>query len=246
MLGHRVTKKYGEDGLPEDTICLDLHGTAGQSFGAFLPKGISLRLQGEANDYLGKGLSGGKIIISASKIASEKYQTTENVIAGNTILYGATAGKVFLNGVAGERFAVRNSGALAVVEGVGEHACEYMTGGTVVILGKVGRNFCAGMSGGLIYVYDKTTTLQQNCNSAAIDLIPLTAKIPAKELWKLLEEHYLETQSKIAKQILTNKNAALKFFSMVVPKTQTLYAKKKIMHRSCIGRLRIGKMSRNF
>ena len=154
MLGHELTKAYGGQGLPDGTIDITFDGSAGNSFGAFVPKGITLRVYGDANDYVGKGLSGGRIVVRPSDDAPADYVAEENIIAGNVILFGATSGQVFLRGVVGERFAVRNSGAHAVVEGVGDHGCEYMTGGKVVILGPTGRNFAAGMSGGVAYVYD--------------------------------------------------------------------------------------------
>src|SRR5262249_29496849 len=146
------TRQYGAEGLAEDTIKIRFTGSAGQSFGAFLPKGISLTLEGDANDYFGKGLSGGRIAVFPPAAAT--FNAEENIIVGNVVLYGATSGEVFIRGVAGERFAVRNSGAIAVVEGVGDHGCEYMTGGRVVVLGRTGRNFAAGMSGGIAYVFD--------------------------------------------------------------------------------------------
>ena len=152
MLGYEVTRRYGAAGLPDDTISLRFTGSAGQSFGAFVPRGITLELEGDANDYVGKGLSGGKVIVYPPKQAT--FVPEENIIIGNVALYGATSGEAYFRGVAGERFAVRNSGAVAVVEGVGDHGCEYMTGGRVVVLGKTGRNFAAGMSGGIAYVLD--------------------------------------------------------------------------------------------
>src|SRR5205085_11069163 len=149
MLGYQVTKRYGAEGLPDDTIRLSFTGSAGQSFGAFVPRGITLTLEGDSNDYIGKGLSGGKLIVYPPKNAH--FLAEDNILIGNVALYGATSGEAYFRGVAGERFAVRNSGALAVVEGIGDHGCEYMTGGRVVVLGKPGRNFAAGMSGGIAY-----------------------------------------------------------------------------------------------
>ena len=159
MLGHELTKRHGGAGLPDGTITVNLTGSAGQSFGAFVPRGISLYLSGDANDYTGKGLSGGRIIIRPN--AASPFAAEGNIIAGNVILYGATGGELYLRGQVGERFAVRNSGAVAVVEGVGDHGCEYMTGGRVVVLGETGRNFGAGMSGGIAYVLDADTTFHQ-------------------------------------------------------------------------------------
>ena len=170
MLGHELTKAYGGQGLPDGTIDITFDGSAGNSFGAFVPKGITLRVYGDANDYVGKGLSGGRLVVRPSDNAPEDYVAEENIIAGNVILFGATSGQVFLRGVVGERFAVRNSGAHAVVEGVGDHGCEYMTGGKVVILGPTGRNFAAGMSGGVAYVYDPNGTFEENLNAEMVDL----------------------------------------------------------------------------
>jgi glutamate synthase (NADPH/NADH) large chain len=168
MLSGEVARRYGHDGLPHETIYARLRGTVGQSFGAFLAKGVTLELTGDANDYVGKGLSGGRIIVRQPDEAGR--DASANIIVGNTVLYGAIQGEAFFNGVAGERFAVRNSGATAVVEGAGDHACEYMTGGLVVILGNVGRNFAAGMSGGLAYVYDPEGRLEAQCNHASVEL----------------------------------------------------------------------------
>ena len=172
MLSGEIAKVYGHVGLPEDTIDIRLSGTAGQSFGAFLARGVTLRLEGEANDYVGKGLSGGKIIVYPPRVAA-KITPEKSIIVGNTVLYGAIAGEVYFRGVAGERFAVRNSGAIAVVEGVGDHGCEYMTGGVVVVLGPTGRNFAAGMSGGIAYVLDEDGTFETRCNLAMVELEPL-------------------------------------------------------------------------
>ena len=159
LLGSEVTRRYGGEGLPDDTIEIHLRGSAGQSFGAFLPRGITLHLEGDANDYTAKGLSGGRVILDPDRDAT--FAAEENIIAGNVVLYGATSGEAFIRGVVGERFAVRNSGATAVVEGVGDHGCEYMTGGRVVVLGSTGRNFAAGMSGGIAYVYDPDGTVRR-------------------------------------------------------------------------------------
>ena len=164
MLGHELTKVHGGAGLPDDTIVIDFEGSAGNSFGAFVPRGITLRLHGDANDYVGKGLSGGRIVVRPPADAHEDFVAEENIIAGNVILYGATGGELFLRGEVGERFCVRNSGALAVVEGVGDHGCEYMTGGRVVVLGPTGRNFGAGMSGGIAYVYDPEGDFRSRVN----------------------------------------------------------------------------------
>src|SRR5690348_1537869 len=170
MLGHELTKAYGGQGLPDGTIDITFEGSAGNSFGAFVPKGITLRVYGDANDYVGKGLSGGRIVVRPSDSAPADYVAEDNIIAGNVILFGATSGQVFLRGVVGERFAVRNSGAHAVVEGVGDHGCEYMTGGKVIVLGRTGRNFAAGMSGGIAYVLDPDGSFALNCNIDMVDL----------------------------------------------------------------------------
>ena len=171
MLSGKLAEKYGHEGLPEDTIAVSLTGTAGQSFGAFLAAGISFDLQGDANDYVGKGLSGGRIVIRPPENA--RIVPEESIIVGNTCLYGAISGESYFRGVAGERFAVRNSGAIAVVEGVGDHGCEYMTGGIVVVIGETGRNFAAGMSGGIAYVLDEAGDFAERCNMAMVELEPV-------------------------------------------------------------------------
>jgi len=171
MLSGEVARRYGHAGLPEDTISVSLTGTAGQSFGAFLARGVSLYLTGDSNDYVGKGLSGGRVVVRQPQNA--RRDPMENIIVGNTVLYGAIAGEAYFQGVAGERFAVRNSGAVAVVEGCGDHGCEYMTGGTVVVLGDTGRNFAAGMSGGIAYVIDEDGTFKTRCNMAMVELEPV-------------------------------------------------------------------------
>ena len=190
MLGYEVTRRWGGEGLPENTIDVSFRGSAGQSFGAFLPRGVTLRLDGDANDYLGKGLSGGRLVVRPPAAAA--FTAEEQVIAGNVIGYGATAGEIFLRGVVGERFCVRNSGALAVAEGTGDHGCEYMTGGRVVILGPVGRNFAAGMSGGIAYVLDLP---QIRVNMEMVDLDPLDED-DAKFLREVIERHHAETGSR--------------------------------------------------
>ena len=209
--------------LPEDTVWIDCHGVAGQSFGAFLIQGVTLNLMGEANDYIGKGLSGGKIIVSPP--AECHVVPEENIIVGNVALYGATSGEVYFRGVAGERFSVRNSGAWAVVEGIGDHGCEYMTGGRVVILGKMGRNFAAGMTGGIAFVYKPDSQFQIRCNLQSVELKPLHEKsIP--ELQYLLERHVQYTQSPIANKILTNWDKELDNFVRVMPKDYADILKK--------------------
>jgi glutamate synthase domain-containing protein 3 len=173
MLSGEIARRYGSEGLPDDTIRFEFTGSAGQSFGAFLAKGVTLVLEGEANDYVGKGLSGGRLIVYPPRTSS--FQPEENILVGNVVLYGATSGEAYFNGMAGERFAVRNSGATAVVEAVGDHGCEYMTKGTVIVLGKTGRNFAAGMTGGVAYVLDETGEFTHvRCNRASVDLEPVT------------------------------------------------------------------------
>jgi glutamate synthase (NADPH/NADH) large chain len=237
MLSHEVAKRHGNAGLPDDTIRVKLIGTAGQSFGAFLSHGITLQLEGEGNDYVGKGLCGGRIIVKPSE--DSKLVAENNIIVGNTVLYGATAGECFFRGVAGERFAVRNSGAITVVEGVGDHGCEYMTGGMVVVLGQTGRNFAAGMSGGVAYVLDEDGTFPQRCNLAMVQLEAIPEEAAASEdgevdahgrvhfnhlnkadeaaLRGKIEKHLRYTGSARAKLILDNWAAYLPKFVKVMP-----------------------------
>lgn len=211
MLGHEVTKRYRGDGLPDGTIDITLTGSAGQSFGAFLPRGVTLRLEGDANDYVGKGLSGGRLVIRPDRSAT--FEAAEQIIGGNTIGYGATSGQVFLSGRVGERFCVRNSGATAVVEGVGDHGCEYMTGGVVVVLGPTGRNFAAGMSGGYAFVLDLD---EQRVNPELVELAPVTGKA-ADELKALVEQHAEETGSAVATALLADWDTSLARFTEVMP-----------------------------
>jgi glutamate synthase domain-containing protein 3 len=199
ILGSEVSRRYGEEGLPEDTIRLGFTGSAGQSLGAFLPKGVTITVEGEANDYCGKGLSGGKLVVRVP--ASATYEPGENIIVGNVVLYGATAGEVYLQGVAGERFCVRNSGAHAVAEGVGDHGCEYMTGGRVVILGRTGRNFAAGMSGGIAYVLDESGEFPKHCNPAMVELVEIE-KEDEETVLRLLRRHFQYTRSRKADEVL--------------------------------------------
>ena len=215
MLSGEVSKKYGEEALPEDTINCTFHGTAGQSFGAFLAKGVSFRLEGDTNDYIGKGLSGGKIVVVPP--VGTTFKPEENIIIGNTSFYGATRGEGYIRGVAGERFCVRNSGAKAVVEGTGDHCCEYMTGGRVVVLGKTGRNFAAGMSGGIAYVYDGDGNFDYYCNKGLVDLLPVEDKADIQELQEMISNHLLHTQSTLASKILTNWEEYLPRFVKVIP-----------------------------
>ena len=215
MLSNEISKLYGSAGLPDNTINIKFKGSAGQSFGAFTTKGISFELEGEANDYVGKGLSGAQLAIYPSEKAT--FAPEENIIVGNVALYGATSGEVFIRGMAGERFAVRNSGATTVVEGTGDHGCEYMTGGRALILGKTGRNFAAGMSGGLAWVYDVDGTFADNCNKEMVDLDPLTSK-DAEQIQTLLRKHVHLTQSKVAQDMLKNWDAVATKFVKVYPK----------------------------
>ena len=215
MLGYHLTKKWGAEGLPDDTIQIQFEGSAGNSFAAFVPSGITLRLKGDANDYVGKGLSGGRIILKPSDDAM--FIAEENVIAGNVILYGATSGEVFIRGLVGERFAVRNSGATAVVEGIGDHGCEYMTGGKVVILGQTGRNFAAGMSGGVAYVFDNAGDFHEKVNRELVDLESL-ASDDISWLRETLAKHQLETGSTIAQQMLDGWPSINTKFVKVMPR----------------------------
>ena len=213
-LGGEVAIKYGEDGMSDDSYVATFNGSAGQSFGAFLTKGLTFVLKGEANDYVGKGLSGGRIVVKPCDKA--KYNAEENVIAGNTLMYGATSGEVYINGKAGERFCVRNSGAVAVVEGAGEHCCEYMTGGRVIILGETGNNFGAGMSGGVAYVWDRRGDFDLRCNMEMLELSLVDNTYDSEELMGYIKNHYLHTGSQIAKHILDHPQV-LKEFIKVTP-----------------------------
>ncbi len=216
MLSGEVVRRYGAQGLPDDTIHFDFHGSAGQSFGAFLANGIELTLEGEANDYVGKGLSGGRIVVFPPK--GSRFAPERNIIIGNVALYGATAGEAFFNGVAGERFAVRNSGATAVVEGVGDHGCEYMTRGLVVVLGATGRNFAAGMSGGIAYVFDENGDFaDKKCNRAGVDLEAIVQQEEAIKLHALISRHLELTGSPRAAQILSNWDDSLTRFIKIFP-----------------------------
>ena len=212
MLGYEVTRRWGGEGLPPDTVSVAFTGSAGQSFGAFVPRGITLRLCGDANDYLGKGLSGGRLVVYPA--ADSPFEAETQVVAGNVIGYGATSGEIFLRGTVGERFCVRNSGALAVAEGVGDHGCEYMTGGRVVILGPTGRNFAAGMSGGIAYVLDLAKT---RLNTEMVDLDPLEEPDIAF-LHDVVSRHHAETGSAVAGRLLASWDEAVERFSKVMPK----------------------------
>ena len=214
LLGSRVTRRHPE-GLPEGAITVDCEGSAGQSFGAFLPAGVTLGVSGDANDYFGKGLSGGVLAVRPPEAATYKFD--ENVIVGNVAFYGATGGRGFVNGLAGQRFCVRNSGATVVVEGVGAHGCEYMTGGCVVVLGEVGPNFAAGMSGGVAYVYDRFGTLERRCNTELVDLVPPDEK-DLELVRSLIEEHVRRTQSPRGIKMLYQFQSASQSFVKVLPR----------------------------
>lgn len=214
LLGAEITRNH-LDGLDEDSIRIHCHGAGGQSFGAFIPKGLTLQLEGDSNDYFGKGLSGGKLIVSAPKEAT--YDPHENIIIGNVALYGATSGKAFIAGMAGERFAIRNSGAIACVEGVGEHGCEYMTGGVVVILGSTGKNFAAGMSGGIAYVLDEDNKLYKNLNKQLVSMESIQLKNDKAELKAILKEHVAATGSQKAKEVLADFDRYVGLFKKIIP-----------------------------
>ena len=232
MLSHEIAKRYAHEGLPDDTIHIRFAGSAGQSFGAFLARGVTLELIGDTNDYCGKGLSGGRIVVSPSP--KFRGEPTENIITGNVVLYGAICGEAHFRGVAGERFAVRNSGAQAVVEGLGDHGCEYMTGGTVVVLGRTGRNFAAGMSGGIAYVFDVDGEFARYCNMTMVDLEPLPSESEQqlrvlRDLWhmgladetlvkRMLDKHARYTGSVLARQVLDEWSRYRGRFVKVFPK----------------------------
>jgi glutamate synthase (ferredoxin) len=216
MLGSELTRRWGRNGLPDDTIRIRFTGSAGQSFGAFVPRGISLTLEGDANDYVGKGLSGGTIVIFPPRAAT--FVPEDNIIIGNVALYGATSGEAYIRGLAGERFGVRNSGAVAVVEGVGDHGCEYMTGGRVVVLGRTGRNFAAGMSGGVAYVLDPNASFARRCNPEFVDLEPLDGREDVELVMELLTRHVKHTGSTLAARLLTDWSATAKLFVKVMPR----------------------------
>ena len=216
ILGYEVTKRYGGGGLPDDTIKITFKGSAGQSFGAFVPRGITLTLEGDANDYIGKGLSGGKIIVFPPREST--FVPEENILIGNVALYGATSGEAYFCGVGGERFCVRNSGAAAVVEGVGDHGCEYMTGGRVVIIGKTGRNFAAGMSGGVAFVFDPHDAFKKLCNLEMVDLERIESTEDEIAVKQLLNNHLRYTGSRVAARLLDNWALASAQFVKVMPR----------------------------
>ncbi len=217
MLSGAIAKKYGEEGLPDSTINIKFKGSAGQSLGAFAVKGVNIKLEGETNDYFGKGLSGGRISIMPPTRSNSDFVAENNIIAGNTGLYGATSGELYVNGRVGERFGVRNSGAIAVIEGAGDHCCEYMTGGRVVVLGETGRNFAAGMSGGLAYVYDKKHNFDYFCNMDQVEISLVEDATSRKELHELIRQHYLYTGSALARKMLDDWNRYVDDFVQVTP-----------------------------
>jgi glutamate synthase (ferredoxin) len=214
IFGSEITRKFGNT-LPDDTVTILASGGGGQSFGSFIPKGMTIRLSGDSNDYFGKGLSGGKLVVSPPK--ESRINPGENIIIGNVALYGATSGQAYINGVAGERFCVRNSGARAVVEGVGDHGCEYMTGGCVVILGSTGKNFAAGMSGGIAYVLDERHELYLQLNKELVSMTAVTAKYDIAELKSMIERHVAETGSARGKTILEHWEETLPLFKKIMP-----------------------------
>jgi glutamate synthase (ferredoxin) len=216
MVGSEITRRYGPAGLPEDAIWFHFQGSAGQSFGAFIPKGLTLELEGDGNDYFGKGLSGGKIIAYPPKAST--FAADENIIIGNVAFYGATSGEVYIRGMAGERFAVRNSGVHAVVEGVGDHGCEYMTGGKVVVLGKTGRNFAAGMSGGIAYVLDWDGDFAIRCNKEMVLLERLTDPSEIADVRAMIQRHADYTQSALGYRVLLRWDELLPRLVKVYPK----------------------------
>ena len=215
MLSNEVAKKYGTALLPDDTINIKLTGSAGQSLGAFLARGISISVEGDANDYVGKGLSGGRIVVTPPE--NSTFVAEDNIIVGNVCLYGATSGEAYFRGIAAERFCVRNSGATAVVEGIGDHGCEYMTGGRIAVLGPVGRNFAAGMSGGIAYIWDHAGDLAPKCNMGMIALETVSTDEDIAELRTMIENHLKFTGSAVAKRLLKDWDGALSQFVKVMP-----------------------------
>ena len=231
MLSGKIAMLYGSEGLPDGTIKCRFKGSAGQSFGAFLSPGVELYLEGDSNDYLGKGLSGGRIIVVPP--AGSTFEPDKNIIIGNTVLYGATRGEIYISGVAGERFGVRNSGANAVVEGVGNHCCEYMTGGRVVVLGTTGSNFAAGMSGGIAYVFNENGDFDFYCNMGMVELSLVEDYGDVNELTELISKHYQFTKSKKAKMILDDLYKYIPMFIKVIP-----YDFKKVLQEQKLEEIR--------
>lgn len=230
-LSHNVSKIYGSPGLPDNTIQFDFRGSAGQSFGAFLANGITFRLEGEANDYIGKGLSGGSLIVYPDR--NSKYVAEENIIIGNVAFYGATSGKAFINGMGGERFCVRNSGAEVVVEGVGDHACEYMTGGRAIVLGPTGRNFGAGMSGGIAFIYDPENKIASNLNKAMVSL-EKPGEEDVKYLKEMISDHHYYTKSNLASRIIGDWSEEIQHFVKVMPNDYKAVLEKNKMKKQKI------------
>jgi glutamate synthase (ferredoxin) len=235
IVGSEVTKKHGPNGLAEDTVHLKFTGSAGQSLGAFMPRGMTIELEGDANDYFGKGLSGGKIIVYPSK--GSTFVAEENILIGNVALYGATSGEVFVRGMAGERFGVRNSGVSAVVEAIGDHGCEYMTGGRVIVIGRTGRNFAAGMSGGIAYVLDEAGDFSTRCNQQMVELEKLTDANETEEVWKLIQRHQAYTNSERAGKVLADWKSLVPKFVKVIPKDykRVLQSMKKVEEKGLSG-----------
>jgi len=235
ITGSEITRQHGPAGLPEDTVHLKFNGSAGQSFGAFIPRGMTLELEGDANDYFGKGLSGGKLIVYPPK--GSTFAAGENIIIGNVALYGATAGEIFVRGMAGERFAVRNSGVNAVVEAVGDHGCEYMTGGRVVVLGRTGRNFAAGMSGGTAYVLDEAGDFKNRCNMELVALEQLADADEIEAVWKLIQRHQAFTGSECAAKVLGDWKHFIPKFVKVMPQDykRVLNSLKKVQSQGLSG-----------
>ena len=231
MLSGEICRRFGEEGFSHDTVVCKFRGVAGQSFGAWLAKGVTFELEGLANDYIGKGISGGKIIIFPDRKVS--YVSDENIIVGNTCFYGAIAGEAYIAGIAGERFCIRNSGLYAVIEGIGDHGCEYMTGGRVVVIGKTGRNFAAGMSGGIAYIYDSCKNLKDKCNREMVELEKLGPE-DEQTVNSLLRNHYRYTHSRRAEKILANFNVELKKFVKVMPLEYKRILKAKKMEEKFI------------
>merc|ERR1712127_774578 len=218
MLSYNVSKKYGKDGLPDDTIQIKLKGHGGQSFAFTLARGITATIEGDCNDYAGKGLSGGKIAVFPSeKVINDGFVAEDNVVVGNVCLYGATSGKAFFRGKAGERFCVRNSGALAVVEGTGDHCAEYMTGGDLVVLGETGRNFGAGMSGGIAYVYDPNGKFPERCNMGLVGLEEIDTVAEKEKVFGFIQEHVEMTGSPVGQKMLENWDLEVNNFVKVFP-----------------------------
>jgi glutamate synthase (ferredoxin) len=235
IVGSEITKKHGPNGLPEDTVRLKFNGSAGQSFGAFIPSGMTLELEGDANDYFGKGLSGGKLIVYPPR--GSTFASRDNIIIGNVALYGATGGEIFVCGMAGERFAVRNSGADAVVEAVGDHGCEYMTGGRVIVLGPTGRNFAAGMSGGIAYVLDEAGDFATRCNLELVALEKISDADESEQVWKLIQRYQTYTQCQRAAKMLADWKNFVPKFVKVMPQDykRVLLSLKKVESQGLTG-----------